>query len=173
VLAGVLIAPTAQRPWRSGAIAAGVGLVLIGGFLFARYGNDRINLFTRGEVATVDRLYELAPQDSVLVSANANLPWQSEEYTEHRHLVLSRRLPELAEEKGRLDLATETAKLIQERGEIGFVVFTRASRAYDDLLGAQEWGSATGLERAIAASPRFRRVYATDDGAIYELREGA
>lgn len=172
VFAGILIAPSQRRVWLSGLVAAAAATLLLAGFLFARYGNERINLFTRDELAVVDRLYGLAPEGSVLVSANPNVPWQGRHYADYDYLALSRRLPDLVEEKGRLDLADETAWLIEQKGGRGFVLFTRSSRAYDELLGEQSWGSAAKLERALAASSRFRRIHANADGAIYELRGG-
>jgi hypothetical protein len=171
--AALVTAAGRRRPWLTGCAAAAVGAVLLGGFLFARYGNERINLFTDGEMATIERLYDMAPPGSVLVSANPNIAWQGQAYDDYDYVVLSRKLPDLAEEKGKLDLPAETASLIAEKGQAaGYVVFTRSTRYYDELLGEQPWGSTTELERALGASPRFRRVYSNADGAIFQLTEG-
>jgi hypothetical protein len=171
--AALVTAAGRRRPWLTGCTAAAVGALLLGGFLFARYGNERINLFTDQELATIERLYDTAPEGSVLVSANPNIAWQGQAYAEYDYVVLSRELPDLLEEKGTLDLSAETAALIAEKREdaedAGYVIFTRSTRYYDELLGEQPWGSTSELERELAASPRFRRVYSNADGAIFQL----
>lgn len=175
VFAGVHLANDrfASQPWTAGVATAAAGALVLGGFLFARYGNERVNLFTPDEVAALDRAYSLAPPGAVLVSPNPNLPWQGQEYADHAHVALSRELPDLMAERGPLDLAAETERLIHDRGEAGgFVVVTRSARAYDELLGAQEWGSTSDLEAALARSPAFERIYATPDATIFELGGG-
>jgi hypothetical protein len=55
-----------------------------------------------------------------------------------------------------------------------YLIITRSQKVYDQLLGAQLWGSAGQLERAVERSWRFRKVFDNGDGTIFTLsRRGA
>ncbi len=45
----------------------GVSLILLGGFLFTRYGNERMDYMTYAEVDSAHYLYSIAPPNSLLI----------------------------------------------------------------------------------------------------------
>jgi len=163
----------AWTSWRAGLRVALVGMVAIGGFLYTRYGNESATLFTSQEVRSIERLYDLAPQKSLLVAASPNLPWKQRHYADYRYRLLSSRFDPGPGFRPAV-LAAEVAAYMDRERHRGkaYLVLTRSQRNYDELLGAQPWGSATELQRAVTVSPRFRPVIVNADAAIFELRGG-
>jgi hypothetical protein len=161
---------------RSVALIAAFG-VLLAGFAFTRYGNERVNLFTYGEAATVERLYELAPPGSLLIAPAPELPWQGENYVTHRHELLravdvGKLKRKIGKFKRKNRLARGLAKYLRERkASARFVIITRSQRAHDEMFGSQQWGRVAELESQLAASRAFVRVFDNGDGVIYKLRE--
>jgi len=62
-------------PWRTIAIIC-ANLVLLGGFLFTRYGNERVDYMTYNEVAGVRYLYAIAPSNSLFLTGWGGAPLQ-------------------------------------------------------------------------------------------------
>ena len=63
-------------------------LGLIGAFLVARYGNERMDAFTSDEVSAVQVAYDVVPRDAVLMAGGTNTPWKFERYRDVHHKVL-------------------------------------------------------------------------------------
>jgi hypothetical protein len=171
----VIGAPTARWSWP---IALKVGLLsalLLAGFLFTRYGNERAYLFTSDEYEVVERVYEEAPRGSLLVASSSNLPWQQRGYTEFDHEVLGRHLPVAAGSPDPNVLARHVAWYMRSTDRpAAFLILTRSQRVYEDLLGAPPWGSMAVLEQGVRRSRDFRLVYRNADGALYALvKKGA
>jgi len=70
---------------RIGAVVFILSLALVLPFMVARYGNERIESFTPGEVAAVDQLYQMAPKGSMLVAVVGDVPWKNIRYEEYRY----------------------------------------------------------------------------------------
>jgi hypothetical protein len=160
--------------WRAPALLLALSLVLAVGFLFTRYGNDRAVHFTHGDVATVERLYDIAPPGALLTAPNSNMPWQHRGYTTYRHDILTRRLPDTVGEfpASGPGLADALARYMNARGPTpaAYLLVTRSARIFDALLGSNAWGTVESLEQAVRSSPRFEVAYSSPDGAIYQLR---
>jgi hypothetical protein len=166
----VVGAPTARWSWpvavRTGLLSA----VLLAGFLFARYGNERAYLFTSDERQVVERVYDVAPRGSLLVAATPNLPWQQRGYAEFDHELLQRHMPVAARSPDPALLARHVASFMRStRRPAAFLILTRGQRVYEDLLGAPAWGSTAALELGVRRSSAFRLVYRNTDGAVYTL----
>lgn len=69
-------------------------------------------------------------------------------------------------------LAEVTGLMREHRREGAFLIFSRAQRAYVDLLGPAPPGSLATLERMVRRSSRFRLVYDNRDARIWTLRAG-
>lgn len=133
-------------------------VVLVAPFLVARYGNERIESFTHGEVAAVSRLYELAPPGSMLVGVVGNNPWKNVRYDEYRYRPVGD-----ATFYRDLDAMFET--MASHNGPV-FLLVTRTQRAYAEMiLGASpaEWAS---FERDLFATGWFEVLSRTPDATI-------
>ena len=75
--------PDVSRARRAVIVCVCLGLCAL--FLFARYGNEKINHFTADDVAGVEHLYALAQPGATLVAGSGNLPWKYRDYEHHRY----------------------------------------------------------------------------------------
>ncbi|MCW3015613.1 MAG: glycosyltransferase involved in cell wall biosis-like protein [Solirubrobacterales bacterium] len=143
---------------------------LAASFLLTRYGNERIVLFTAGEVRAVERLTQTAPRGSLVLAPNPQLPWQAARVGEVRYRTLDSALAPGAGARPH-DLAQAIEFVTTERRrEPVFVVITRNNREFEHLFGGSTWGSIADLERSLAASPRFERTQSGPDAVVYALR---
>jgi hypothetical protein len=163
----------APPPGRLGAGAlAAVALVLVAGFLFTCYGNEQAELFTRGEVRAVDRLYAIAPEGSLLLASSTNVPWKQRHYADYRYALLTHQLT-FSRRLAPQQLATAIADRMRASKTPAYLLVTRSQRVYDRILGAPRWGSATDVLNAVRRSPEFQTVFDDGDGQIFTLRQGA
>jgi O-antigen/teichoic acid export membrane protein len=154
---------------RRAVVLAVASAVLIGGFAVARYGNAEVNFFTPGEVHAMNGLYALAPPNATLIAPGPDLPWQSERYAEIDWQLISHRLKVPSRPYTDAQLASVVGRVLQNEGDpASFVVITRSLKVYDRMFGAAKWGSVEALERALAASPRFRSVIDEPDAHVFE-----
>ena len=173
--ASLLPSPRVGSNRRTALAALAATVVLAGGFLVTRFGNEEIDQFTSGDVRTVDRLYQLAEPGSLLVAAGVNVPWQERDYASYDYETIGRHL--------RLDgpgplsdgaLAAQTAGFMAgTRWPAAYLIITRSQKTADGVLGSQPWGNTAALERAVEASPRFTEVYRTPDGKIFKVQHAA
>lgn len=153
----------------AGALAA-VGLVLVAGFLFTCYGNEQAELFTRGEVRAVDRLYAIAPEGSFLLASSTNVPWKQRHYADYRYALLTHQLT-FTGRPTREQLAGAIAARMRAAKTPAYLLITRSQRVYDRILGAPRWGSATDVLDAVRHSPAFRTIFDDGDGQIFAVSE--
>jgi hypothetical protein len=145
-----------------GAALATLSFVLILGFIVARYGNERADMVTSAELATVDALFEEAPFGSALMTVNFNSPVRYRYVDKYDHLDYRRAVRDATPTTIADDLE------IGRDGRIAFLLLTRGQGALEELIGlpAGRWAS---LIAELDASPRFEEVARTHDGVVYRL----
>ena len=154
---------------RRAVVLALASALLVGGFAVTRYGNAEVNFYTPGEVAAVQRLYEIAPPNALLMAPGPNLPWQGKRYTEIDFQLFAHRLPKRAVNLTPPQMASVVGRLLQHEGSpASFIVVTHSHHVYDHIFGTATWGSVADLEKGLAASPRFRTVIDQPDAKVYE-----
>jgi hypothetical protein len=170
--AAALVAAAGATSVRRAAATTAVTLVLLGAFLFARYGNDRMDAFSSGDVATVQALYRIAPRGAELVAASQPLPWQYRDYTGYTYARLVDLLPgpPPRPDTPHRPLTYRIRDVLRSSvpGR-AYVIVTRSQVDGDELLGTT--GTPARLVgRRLSISQLFRVVYRNRDGAIYVLR---
>lgn len=168
--AAVLVASLAHDRARSPSVAGvalAVALAAVA-FVVTRYGNLRIELFTAAEVRTVERAYQIAPEGALLLAPNPQLPWEFARIGELRQRTIDGALRDRPPPS---DLAAAVEQIAD--GSPAYVLITRNTRDYEELFGRPRWGTIAELERALTASPRFRRVVGGRDGSLYAHRPDA
>jgi len=154
--------------WRSTGLVAGASLLLLGGFLVARYGNEQIDYITNNELAGVRHLYEIAPPGSILVSTGYT-PWKLQQVEAYDY----RYLP--ADALSHTDVEAVLRVMTDARHDPAYFLFTRSEDAQVDLFyGLPTPGASTGQGRgsldrlvdAMVASGRFSVVYRNADSMI-------
>ncbi|HEY2741634.1 MAG TPA: hypothetical protein VGI69_05580 [Gaiellaceae bacterium] len=157
---------------RQSAAVGGVLLVFAGLFLFARYGNERINYFTRGETTGVERLYALAKPGSLLVAGTGDLPWKYTQYPDHHYRTViemphwSARAPVTVDWR---PLLKDVRDALHSSSRRSYLIIERSEEEEVNQLGYGRPGSLARLSAVVAASPLFRVVYRNPDATIFTL----
>ena len=157
---------------RRSAAIGGVLLVFAGLFLFARYGNERMDHFTRSETTAVAHLYALAKPGSTLIAGTGNLPWKYTEYEDHQYRFVismphwSATAPATYHPWAVLEDLREAMISSPRRA---YLIIGRSEEEQVDQLGYGQQGSLQHVAQAVAASPYFRMVYRNQDAMIFTL----
>jgi uncharacterized membrane protein YgcG len=165
--AGLFLPVKAQAlPLRTAGAIGLAGVTLLGGFLFARFGNEQFDHFTAAELAAVHRLYEIAPPGSLLLAATSDLPWKFKDYATYEYRIV----PNLPN-SGKGDLARPVLAIMrQHRAEGAYLIVTRSQVADTEARSILPPGSLDRLERSLRGLPSVELVYANQDARIYGLR---
>jgi hypothetical protein len=163
------------RAWLRTTVLILVSAGLLGGNLIARYGNERLEYFTRGDVAATRELYRLARPGAVLVAGARNLPWKFKEYDEFKYRIVaeSEAWKRAERTNGNMrPVLKEVEAIMKSGGSAGsYLIVTRSQKAYLEGFGFAPRGSLSRFQQAVADSPAFRSVYAKPDGVIFVLRK--
>lgn len=157
---------------RRSATIAGILLAFAGLFFFARYGNERIDYFTRAETTAAARLYTLAKPGSTLIAGTGNLPWKYTQYEDHHYRLVidmphwSATAPASANPG---PLLHDVRDALDSGGGRGYLIIERSEEWQVDQLGYGRPGSLTRFTDAVAASPLFTVVYRNPDATIFTL----
>ncbi|MBA2631069.1 MAG: hypothetical protein H0U84_08635 [Thermoleophilaceae bacterium] len=164
--------PLQARPRQAATALLALSAVLLAGFVFTRYGNERLALFTPGDVQTVEQLYRIAEPGAVLVAPSPNLPWQSEGYARYKYHTLTKNLPAAGDGAKDRDAVLERrmTAYMQSTKTNAYLVITRSIRSFDALFPGR-WGSVAALERVLSSSPQFTTLYEGRDGRIFALAD--
>ncbi|MCA1563071.1 MAG: hypothetical protein LC804_23375 [Acidobacteria bacterium] len=161
----------AGRSWLTSGALGLTGVVLLGGFFFTRYGNERMDYFTAQEVGAMREVYDVASPGSLLIAGSKSLPWKFRDYEKFTYRIAlpsdgsgpagpSPRGPEL------LQALTE-----QMRGHSrdAYLIITRSQKAESEILGLAAPGALEWVERAAATSPTFTIVYSSPQAKVFTL----
>ncbi|CAL9455987.1 hypothetical protein SUDANB70_02547 [Streptomyces sp. enrichment culture] len=134
-------------------------------------GKDRINYFPPQEVALVQQVLDEAAEGSLVVAANRNYPLAYASYGDIGHYWY------LDDERSHIDriVADPAATLASDMAGVespatAYLLFTQGQSANSEMNGQLTREQLTGIERAVAASPRFRLVARNSAGTVYALR---
>jgi hypothetical protein len=158
--------PSSGHDWRTTvAVAAVLGAGVLT-FQFARHGNERLDFYTRGDVATVQALYKAAPRHSALFAANYNLPWRYRDYADYGY----RELADLDAWGRNSDASHSILKEIRTEagGRPAYVIVTRSTRVAADML----FGTRRSLSKLVASLHRSRaarEIYHAGGGYIFRV----
>ncbi len=172
LVASLVLSAVPASSWRLPAMSALVSIGMLGLFVFARYGNERLDQFTRFEVAAVQQLDSIAPQKSFLISGSVNIPWRSRGYADHGYEYLTSLSAWEQVRLGSRDfgpLFAETAKRMREGEGGGYLILNRSTDPWFDVFERAPLGTYERLLVGARRSSRFRRVYANRDAEIFTL----
>jgi hypothetical protein len=158
-----------QRPvWQNIALVA-MNLLLISGFLFTRYGNERDDYMTYAEFAGVSHLYSIAPAHSLFMTCWLGGPWQYKDYEKYT-----------LDELGSTDETTNDIQNVnvpdivktmqtESAGANAYLIFTRSEIATFNATSGLPPGRLNTLESAVSKSGDFSLIYRNTDVQIYAL----
>jgi hypothetical protein len=162
--AALLYTAVAQIPsWRVTLAVTGISIVLLGGFLFTRYGNERMDYMTPAEVDGMYQLYTIAPAHSLLIAGWNNTPWQFQSYEQYTYFSMTDILAEAVKTK---DVDSVVRFVEKQKYPHTYLVFTRSQKANADLFSGLPSGTLDQLEHALLMSGKFKVVYENADVQI-------
>lgn len=157
---------TVARRW-SFAGAAVVGCLLLGVFQFTRYGNERLESFTKGDVAAVHALYRLAPPGAALYAGSYNLPWRYRDYAGYDYHVIA---DGDAWRRDSNDSAAVIREIQQTSGPKGaYVIMTRSTKIGAELFTSRP-GAVERLVSRLRSSRAARELYHAPGSEIFFVR---
>jgi hypothetical protein len=163
--------PTSRLSTATTAVVAAFMIVLLGGTIAARYGNERMEHFTSSEVDAIHHLYDIAPTGSTLVTWGRNLPWKFQDYDKFTYREITDKDFWTGDESPRRALGRiEDLMAGATTGHV-YLVFTRGQEAEDDILALSPPGRFERVERLVAESRRFQVVYQNGDATIFVFSE--
>ena len=168
-LASGLVFPTtdAGRSRRAMVLAVGLTCVATVGFLFTRYGNERMDYVSPGDKAAVAFLYRTAPPGSVFIGGLRNIPWMYRDYDRNTYLSIQ---AFDTWEKTETDAAPLVREIATEHPEIGaYVIVTRGSIAEQHMLGAFPAGLLEKSTAALRRAPGVRVLYKKDGTTVLRI----
>jgi hypothetical protein len=154
--------PLAGRGWQNTVSLWAVSFVMLVGFLFTRYGNDRMMYFTNQEMTAIEQLYTMAEPGSQLIAATGTLPWRSHDYRTYRYTTV----PSLVRDA---DLDTLVGLMADRRFPASYLILSRSQLASGELFIGWPPGTWQKFVQALHDSDEFVRLYSNDDAEIYGL----
>jgi hypothetical protein len=138
-------------------------LVLLAGFFFTRYGNERVDYVTYAEFNGVRYLYSIAPPNSVLIEGWDNTPWQFQDYEKYT-LESPPPDPDIL-------INTNVGELVRDIKSQGnphtYLIFTRGQKAAMHAYAGLPEDGLDQLEAAMLRSEEFKLIYKNPDVQIF------
>ena len=158
-------APTVGFSWRTTAATALMSVALLSGFVFCRYGNERMDYMTHQEVDAIRYLYSVAQPRSVMVAASPNLAWRFRDNEKFDYAPVSDKVL-----IGDIDAVVRI--MANKKYPAAYLVMTRSQAAYAELftgLSEETWEQ---FKHTLATSSKFRVLYQNDEALIVTLAPG-
>lgn len=163
--AAAALVPLAQRPRVMRALGLSVVLFIFGvAFLTAKYGNEKMDVYTNKEVSAVRFLETNAPSGARILAAYGNGPLESERYADFNFEVLRGSFVV----NGNVD---RLAASMQRAASPSYVLLTRSQGTAGELMDGWPPGTLADFRRRLLQSHRFRIAFANEDAIILKVRE--
>jgi len=143
----------------------GVSLILLGGFLFTRYGNERMDYMTYAEVDSAHYLYSIAPPNSLLIGGWDNDPMQFQDLEKYNYVSLA----DISANAITAQNVNAIVQFIQgQKHSDAYLIITRSQKAAAELSSGLPPGALDRLENALLRSRKFILMYSNPDAQILE-----
>jgi hypothetical protein len=159
---------TRTSRWGTAAIA-GASMILLAGFLFTRYGNERMDYMTNAEVNGVRYLYSVAQPNSIFIEGWDGTPWQFQDYEKYDTYSMTDALPD-AVARGDVHAVVQFIEGVKHSN--AYLIFTRSQKATADATSGMPPGTLDRLEDKLIASGKFTMVYSNSDAQIFMFIQG-
>jgi ribosomal protein L40E len=145
-------------------------LVLQGGFLFTRYGNEDMDYVTVEELTALRYMYSLAPTNSIFISVWDGTPWQFEGYERYNLITLNEDLPDTYTSPLASNQVNYVLNYISKNQTPAvYLIVTRTQRVTSAGTGLAA-GDLDRFEQAMIASGHFVEIYHNRDAELYKYQ---
>lgn len=157
-------APMSGMSWRMTTTISLVSIALLSGFFFTRYGNERMDYFTKDELTAVQHLYSIAEPGSLLLSGAENLPWKFQDLEQYRYDRATGKI-----RRGAIDEIVTV--MSNKKHPNSYFILTRSQRAFAELALGFSGTAWDQFEQTLIASDKFKLVYSNKDAKIFVLAD--
>ena len=170
-LAAQAVVPLLGRTWSPERYVAAfvTATILLTGYLFGYYGKERQYYFSSDEVAAVDYLEQVAPDNSLVVSLNANFPNFTDRYERFTIVPVTLERPEDLD--GLLDAPVDSMTQWLDTDAYGatYLLISRAQLAEVVDVGEVPVARVLDFADQLENSPAFEKVFDTPDATILRI----
>jgi hypothetical protein len=159
-------APTrATFPWRIAAIIA-ANLILLSGFFFTRYGDERVDYISKNELNAVQYLSQVAPPGAFIVEAWNDAPVDFEYYAKDDFESLSTLWPDAV-----IDInSNEIVQVIEgKHNPFSYIIFSQEEQVQATSYNGIPSDTLQRLERGLLETGRFKLIYSNSDAQILQF----
>lgn len=173
LLGGAAVGLPWFRPRFRGAAIGALSVALLMLFVFARYGDARLDYFSPQEVHAITGLYRTASPGSLLMAGSGNLPWRLDAHNGYSyetvdHLTAWTRGTTSSTSVDRV--AGQVVRTMASARGSAYLIFMRSMEPWEDFLDRGRAGELIRVERAALRLGAFRAVYRNRDASIYVLK---
>lgn len=165
--------------WPGTAVIGIVTSLAVVGFVVTHFGREQINYIRPGEVEAAQRLYDVAPEGTLVVSLAPNVPARlTGDYPSYvvpggfaDPYVLQ--LPEFQNRRLGLSDVDRLADIYLDHfpwAEAAYIIVGESQRWLVETYGFMPPGEAAAFGELLEASPRFELVYENEDAAVFRIR---
>jgi hypothetical protein len=165
--AGAFYATPASRArwWKSFGIIV-VSCVLVAGFGFGYFGQERWFRFTPSEVRAAELVFGNAPPNSLLIEGTQTFPSGFEHQEYFTYVSIADEPPESRNGVLRTPADTLYTWMSDAKYSDAYLLITRSMIAESDQTGLMPKGSLQRIEQALLRSDRFDVLYHDDDAIV-------
>ena len=119
-----------------------ISLILLGGFLFTRFGNEDMDYMTNNELEGIHYLYNIAKPNSLFIESSLSTPWQFQGFEKYNYDTLTDILPD-AVVTGDVN---SVVRFVKQENHVGtYLIFARSEKAE----ATQELGDSPRIARSV------------------------
>jgi hypothetical protein len=173
-VAAILVLPR-LAPRVRGTAMASLSVALLSLFVFARYGNAKLDYFSPQEVTAMKTLYRIAPPGSLFLAGSGNLPWRYQQYVGYGYATVDELATWVHGSTGRRAADRVAREIVQKmRSEHGdaYLIFMRSMEPWEEFVDLRRAGELARVQRAAVRLGALRVVYRNEDATIYALNAG-
>ncbi len=141
-----------------------VSFLLLGGFYLTRYGNEKMEQFSLGEVDAVRYLYSVAEPGSEIAASSAHYPAKFENYEQYTTIFLP-------DETLTGNLPAIISRMEYKAAPARYLILTRSQEAYLHLFDSMTSTTWDQLVQSLEESPRFKLIFSNQDAKVFLLVE--
>jgi len=153
--------PTNRISWRKTTLIYIYATVILVGFLFSRYGNERTDYKTIEEIDAIDYAYGIAQPNSLFVAMTKNVSWRFRAYEIHKYLVVQDH--DVAE--GNVEAIMELMKSRDTSN--AYLIFTRSQEAFAKMnysVTSEQWDQ---MEQSLLDTGELKIIFKNPDAEIF------
>ena len=151
--------------WRTATILA-ISVFLLSSFFFTRYGDERVNYVSYSEWNVVQRLYQTAPANALILAGWNYCPLYFKDYAKYDIHFLDSAYPEAVintNPNGIIDL------IENEHRRSAYIIFSQEEQVYATAYNGLPDNTLQRLEISLLQTGKFKLVYQNSDAQILQF----